>query len=134
MELLVGDIAKKAGVNMQTVKYYERRGLLLPVHRKDSGYRVYDEESIRRLKFIKQAQELGFSLKEIEELLKLRSSSSANKCAKVLGKAEAKLREVEEKATRLSKMGKVLQKLITDCRQRKTSDSCPILECCEAEC
>src|SRR5258708_29879077 len=94
MELLVGEIAKKAGVNLQTVKYYERRRLLLPVHRKDSGYRIYDEESVRRLKFIKQAQELGFSLREVEQLLELRSSSSANKCLKIVKKAEAKLKEV----------------------------------------
>ncbi len=133
MELLVGDVAKKAGVNMQTVKYYERRGLLLPVHRKDSGYRVYDEESVQRLKFIKQAQELGFSLREIEELLELRSSSSANKCSKAVRKAETKLKEVGEKMKRLSKMEKVLHKLIADCHQRKPSDDCPILECCEGE-
>ncbi len=133
MELLVGEIAKKAGVNLQTVKYYERRRLLLPVHRKDSGYRVYDEESVQRLKFIKQAQELGFSLREIEQLLELRSSSSANKCSKVVKKAEVKLKEVGEKMKHLSRMEKVLQKLIADCRQRKKSDFCPILKCCEGE-
>ena len=72
-------------------------------------------------------------MEEIKELLQLRSSNSGNKCTRVLGKAEDKLKEVGEKVRQLSKMGKVLQKLIGDCRQRKASDSCPILECCEGD-
>jgi len=73
----IGQAAKVTGVNIQTLRYYERRRLLSPISRKASGYRVYDEESLKRLRFIKNAQELGFSLKEISSLLDLKVSSKA---------------------------------------------------------
>ena len=131
MGMLAGELAKKGGVNFQTLRYYERRGLLLPTQRKSSGYRLYDEESLQRLHFIKEAQDLGFSLEEIGDLLKLRSSTSPAKCGKVMTKAEGKLNQIEDKVAQLTKMAEVLRGLIADCRKKRPSVLCPILACCE---
>ena len=80
--LKVGEVAKKAGVNLQTIHYYERRGLLPQPPRTGSNYRAYPEDSVRRVQFVKRAQELGFTLKEIKELLSLRARPRA-RCADV---------------------------------------------------
>ena len=70
--LSISQVAKRGGVNIQTIRYYERQGLLAPTSRTEAGYRIFSAESVRRIRFIKRAQELGFSLKEIEDLLSLR--------------------------------------------------------------
>lgn len=88
-QFTIGELARHAGVNIQTVHYYERRKLLLPVGRTDSGYRLYDEEALKRLRFIRHAKELGFTLEEIRGLLDLRIKSTTT-CDKVKEKTERK--------------------------------------------
>ena len=126
-ELTIGRVATQAGVNIQTIRYYERRGLLIPDGRRESGYRFYDEEAIRKLRFIKNAQELGFTLREISGLLRLRVSHRA-RCGDVKRKAEAKLRDVRAKIAGLKAMDRVLRNLVKTCRNQATTEHCPILK------
>jgi len=128
----IGKIARTAGVNIQTLRYYERRRLLSPGTRKASGYRLYDEGALKRLRFIKNAQELGFSLKEISELLNLRVSSKA-RCGDIQHKASKKLADVKLKIERLNAIEKVLKSLIKTCHREKTTEHCPILNALEEE-
>lgn len=130
--ITIGRVAKLARVNIQTVRYYERRGILAPDGHRESGYRLYTEEAIRRIRFIKNAQELGFTLDEIGDLLRLRVSHRA-RCADVRRKAEAKLRQVDEKIATLRSMRHILERLIRTCRKHGTTDACPILGSLEGE-
>ena len=91
-----GQLAKKAGVNPETVRYYEKTGLLPKAKRTESGYRLFSEEDVKRIKFIKRAKELGFTLKEIKELLELRFENQGE-CQEVRKLAEEKLQDVEKK-------------------------------------
>src|SRR6266849_4017343 len=125
--LTIGHLAKQAGVNLQTVLYYERRGLLPRPPRSASGYRLFPEEAGHRLKFIRRAQELGFSLKEIRELLSLRVSRAAS-CADIRVRAEAKLTDVRAKIRSLESLEKVLRKLTRACAGAGPVAECPILE------
>jgi MerR family mercuric resistance operon transcriptional regulator/MerR family gold-responsive transcriptional activator of gol and ges genes len=131
-QLTIGQLAKDAGVNIETIRYYERRHLLAPTSRLPSGYRLYNREAQRRLRFIKNAQVLGFTLHEIEELLDLRVSSKA-RCGDVQRRAEAKLRHVEAKVRDLQALGRALRSLLHDCRAGQPTDRCPILEALEDE-
>jgi len=123
----IGQLAKEAKVNIQTVRFYERQGILKPVLRPESGYRKYDANSLKRLHFILQAKELGFSLKEIQDLLNLRVRS-VQACDRVRAKAEKKLEDIKRKIVQLRNLEKTLKELISDCEQRQNSDCCPILE------
>jgi len=123
----IGQLAKKAHVNVQTIRFYERRGILKPIRREDSGYRKYDDDSLKRLHFIRQAKELGFSLKEIHELLSLRVRS-VQTCDRVRAKASEKLEEIRKKIIQLRDLEKTMKELILDCENRQVSDCCPILE------
>ncbi len=131
MNYLAGELAKKAKVNVETLRYYERNGLLKPHHRNSSGYRVFTDESLKRLKFIRKAKDLGFSLKETKELFGLKTGS-AKSCDRVRLKAISKLKDVEKKIKDLRLMENTLQKLVDDCENRVISDSCPIIETMEA--
>lgn len=136
-ELTIGQVAKKAGVNVQTIYFYERKKLVQPVKRKDtaishSGYRIYTDEEVQRIRFIKNAQGLGFSLKEISDLLRLRIDSKS-RCRLVQLKAGEKLKSVEEKMKQLSQLKKVLGNLLKACKNRKTTDACPILKSLQDE-
>jgi MerR family mercuric resistance operon transcriptional regulator/MerR family gold-responsive transcriptional activator of gol and ges genes len=126
----IGRLAKVVGVNIQTVRYYERLKLLTPTARRPSGYRVYGDEAIRRLCFIKNAQALGFTLREIVELLNLRVSSKSQ-CGDVLKKARAKLAQVEAKVQDLQALARTLRSLVRSCRVGQPTDPCPILKCLE---
>ena len=130
--LTIGQLAKKAQVNVETVRYYERRGLLPEPPRKESGYRQYSENDVSRLLFIKRAQTLGFTLKEILELLNLRVDPDTT-CGDVKRRAEAKIGDIEEKIRALQKMKKALTKLASTCRGRGPTSECPILEALSAE-
>ncbi len=101
--LTTGRLAREAGVNIDTVRYYEKRGLIQKPPRKDSGYRMFKEDAVKRIVFIKHAQEIGFSLNEIEELLFLRVSSKTT-CREVKKRTEAKITEVEEKILNLKRI------------------------------
>lgn len=123
----IGNLAKAAKVNIQTIRFYERKGILKPIQRRESGYRVYDGDSLRRLSFIRHAKELGFSLKEIQELLNLRVRSVQG-CDRVRSKAEKKLQDIQTKIDHLRELEGTLKELIQDCKNRKISDCCPILD------
>ncbi len=131
-EITIGGLAGAVGVNVQTVRYYERRRLLEPALRRESGYRVYHEDAARKLRFIKNAQELGFTLEEIRSLLDLRGGQSVN-CEKVRRKASAHAQDIKKRITRLRSMDRVLQQLIKTCRRRGQTDECPILRSLEAK-
>lgn len=132
MTLTIGKLAKEVGVNIQTIRYYERRKLLTPTDRKPSGYRVYDSEALKRLRFIKNAQALGFALQEITELLNLRVSSTA-RCGDVQRKAQAKLDQVKDKIRDLHALDRTLLALIRSCRAGQPTDRCPIVQSFEGE-
>ncbi len=130
--LKVGEVARRAGVNLQTVHYYERRGLLPSPPRTDANYRSYPAGAVLRVRFIKRAQDLGFTLKEIEELLSLRATPRAG-CADVRGRAEAKVRDIDEKIRTLEAMRRALTKLVGECSGRGPVTDCPILEALDTE-
>lgn len=127
----VGDIAEKVGVNVETLRYYEKIKIMPKPKRKESRYRIYDELDLRRLLFIKRAKELGFTLKEIKELLDLKIESTAT-CGDVKHLAEHKLNDIEERIKDLMNIKNVLLKLINQCVCEEVStDECPILEVIE---
>jgi len=130
--LTIGQLAKQAQVNVETVRYYERRGLIPEPHRRESGYREYSQEAVARLQFIKRAKGLGFSLKEIFDLLSLRVGPDAT-CGDVKRRAERKLADIEEKLQALQRMKKALTKLAAACRGRGPTSECPILEVLESK-
>lgn len=129
-ELKIGQLAKDVGVNIETIRYYERLNMLGPTSRLPSGYRLYNHEAQRRLRFIRNAQALGFTLHEIEELLDLKVSSKA-RCGDVQRRAEAKLRHVEVKVRDLQALARSLRNLIRTCRAGQPTDRCPILQSLE---
>lgn len=125
--LSIGQVAKHAKVNIQTIRYYEKRGLIPAPSRRDSGYRQYSLEMVDRIDFIKSAQELGFSLKEIQELLSLRYDSKTSRTT-IKRRVEVKVADIEEKVEALQGMKKALLRLVAACNQRGGSGECPILE------
>lgn len=125
--LTIGALAKEAGVNLETVRFYERRGLLPQPPRSQAGYRMYTSDAARRLRFIKRAQELGFSLKEIEELLSLRLSPRATS-AQVRTHAKNKIKDIEAKIHTLEAMKQSLSRLISECPGCAPVSECPILD------
>ncbi len=131
-DLKVGEVAKQAGVNLQTIHYYERRGLLPKPPRTGSNYRAYPENAVLRVRFIKRAQELGFTLKEIKELLSLRAAPRT-RCADVRERAEAKVQDIDGKVRTLQAMRKALTKLIGECSGSGPVSQCPILEALDSE-
>ncbi len=130
--MTIGQLARQGGVGVQTVRFYERHGLLTSSARTASGYRLYPEDAARRLAFIRNAKELGFSLREIAELLSLRADPSGS-CGDVRRQAEAKLREVESRIRRLERIRDTLQGLAEACSGWGGLDTCPILESLEPE-
>ncbi len=128
----IGALASDAGVNVETIRFYERKGLLRKPPRKSSGYRQYQAEDSQRIRFIKRAQDLGFTLKEIAELLELDTDPTAT-CGDMRGQAERKLSEVESKIKDLNRMKKTLKRLADACGENKKAvQSCRILDCFES--
>ena len=125
--LTSGELAREAGVNVQTLRYYERRKLLPAPERSPSGYRQYTKEDLRRVRFIKRAQELGFSLEEIRDLLSLRVEG-AEACDEVREKTEAKMWEVDRKMMDLRRVKKTLSRLVEACHEGRDTGACPILD------
>jgi MerR family mercuric resistance operon transcriptional regulator len=125
--LLIGEVARAARVNIQTLRYYERRRLLRPPQREPNGYRRYDGEAVRIVRFVKQAQALGFSLKEIKELLALRLDPRRS-CGDVRVRAEAKLADIDQKIAGLRAMKVTLTRFIAACSGRGPVRECPILD------
>lgn len=125
--LRTAEVAEQAGVNVETLRFYERKGILAEPPRRASGYREYPPETVERVRFIKRAQELGFSLKEVQDLLDLRQTARA-KAGRVRKVAEAKLEEIDHKIRDLEAMKKSLTDLLCACDGQKTIASCPIIE------
>jgi MerR family transcriptional regulator, copper efflux regulator len=129
--LTIGELAKKARVNRETVRYYERRRLLGPPARSPSGYRVFSEDTLRRLRFIRHAKVLGFSLGEIRELLTLRVAR-VDACERVLGRVQAKRNEIDRKISALQDMKDALSALASACSKGSKTNECPVLDALEA--
>jgi len=122
----IGEAAEQAGVNIQTLRYYERRGLLPRPPRRESGYRDFSTETVRVVRFIKRAQELGFSLDEIEDLLRLRRDRVTNR-RRVRALAGKRLDQVDAKIAQLQRMRNALSHLVHTCEHGSTPE-CPIIE------
>ncbi len=123
----IGQVAKAAGVGIDAVRFYEREGLIEEPPRQASGYRAYPGSVVSRLSFIRHAKELGFTLKEIRELLALRVDPKAS-CSAVEKRAQAKITDIEERIRSLQRMRRTLRKLVEACDGRKPTSECPILE------
>lgn len=131
--LTIGVLAQQTGVSLEAIRFYERRSLIPNPPRTKSGYRAYPPETAKRLRFIKRAQELGFSLKEVKELLALRASPTA-KGSDVRKRTSAKIQEIEAKIRTLAGMKDALVKLAQTCPGGCCPASeCPILEGFEDE-
>lgn len=130
MTLTIGNLADQAAVNVQTLRYYERRGLLPAPPRTDGGYRQYPPDSVARVRFIKRAQLLGFSLKEIAELLDLRVHPRRS-CSDMRRKAVAKRTEIDQKIRSLKDLRAALDDLIEACDSNTPTKECPIIESLE---
>ena len=123
----IGKLALRVEVSADTVRYYEKEGLLAPATKTDAGYRLYDTDAVRRLRFIRQAQQCGFSLAEIRELLALKNSDAAC-CKDVRGVAINKKLQLEHKIKALQAMSQALTELIAVCDdEARPLDACPIL-------
>src|SRR3712207_268029 len=112
--LTSGELAELAKVHIETLRYYERRGLIERPPRRASNYRLYPEDAVRRVRFIKRAQELGFSLKDIKELLSLRTAPETE-CGEIRARAEAKIVDINEKIRVLMAMKSALSTLVAQC-------------------
>ncbi len=122
--LTIGHLARATGVNIETVRYYQRIGLIQEPQKPLTGYRVYQTETIDRIKFIKRAQPLGFSLQEIAELLALGDGH----CDDVRFRAEQKQRHIDQQIKDLQKLRRTLGKLIKTCQSDGDTSHCPIVE------
>lgn len=124
MSLSIGKLASKVGVSIDTVRYYERKQLLMPMSRTASGYRVYSLESVKQLRFVRKAQGLGFSLQEIKELLDLTLMPEKD-CGDIRGRTQRKISEIEKKIDDLRAMQSALTKLADFC----PGEGSPLEEC-----
>lgn len=120
-------LAKCGGINLQSVRFYEQQGLLPRPPRTRAGYRIFPPDAVRRVRFIKRAQQMGFSLKEIKELFALRADSRST-CGEVRRRAEAKRLDIETKIRDLRRMTRTLSQLAAACGRRDATSACPILQ------
>ena len=125
--LTIGELAKESGVHLETIRYYEREGLMLVPPRKTSRHRAYPSSATRRLRFIKRVQELGFTLSEIRELLMLRAEPGED-CSEVCRQAQQKLAEVRVKIGQLQAIEEALLRLTAGCSGDRPVSECGILE------
>jgi Hg(II)-responsive transcriptional regulator len=132
MALTTGQLARRARVNSETIRFYERRGLLPEPPRSSGGYRLYDEEAVDRIRFIKRAQHLGFSLEEVDELLSLRADEDAA-TDDVRRRSRDKIREIEAKIHDLQRMKDELERLVAACSGYAPASACSILRAIAAD-
>jgi MerR family copper efflux transcriptional regulator len=125
--MTVGTAARRAGVKIDTIRYYERRALLPKSPRTQAGYRSLTDETVQRLRFIKHAQALGFTLNEIKQLLALRVTPGKT-CADVRSRAEAKTADIERKIRSLQVMKRALQQFVSACESDGPASKCSFLE------
>lgn len=126
MTMTVGRLAAATGVNVSTVRYYERRGLIPPPRRTATGYRQYETSIVARIRFIKAAQRLGFSLDEIGDLLSLRVDAPGS-CRAVVEATRAKLTATRSRIEELERLELVLERLVRSCLDGGRTDDCPVL-------
>ena len=128
----IGAVASRANVKKETVRYYEKRELIPKPDRRRSGYRIFTQRHIDQIRFIKRAQELGFTLSEIKELLELRMDEETT-CSEIKSEAEEKYRDVTEKIEDLQRIKETLLELIDSCAGEGPKGECPILGALEGE-
>ena len=128
--LTIGTFAKAAEVNVETIRFYQRKGLLSEPDKPSGSIRRYGEADVARIRFVKSAQRLGFSLDEIAELLRLEDGT---RCREASILAEQKLKDVREKLAELTRMESVLSELICACHATKGSVSCPLIDSLQRE-
>ena len=126
-DMTIGRLAERSGVNVETIRFYERKGLIAQPTRPVSGYRKYDELTAGRIRFIQRAQELGFTLSEIRQLLSLRVDPRTS-CADVRAKAKDKVADIDGKLATLRRMRRALVQITNTCSGAGPTSDCPILE------
>jgi Hg(II)-responsive transcriptional regulator len=126
-----GEVAAQAGVNVQTLRYYERVGLLPEPSRRESGYRVYGADAVRTVRFIKRAQELGFGLREADALLGL-AAGGPESCEAARGLAGEKIAELDRRIADLQAMRDSLERLAATCARPRGDRECPLVHAMEA--
>src|SRR3984957_12101027 len=129
-KLTIGQVATEGGVNVETIRYYQRRGLLEEPEKPVGGYRTYPKEIVKRIRFIKRAQALGFTLEEVAELLQL---DVADGCANSCDLAERKLTVIDQKIAELAAMRRALAKLMAQCDKKARRGACPIIQSLQRE-
>lgn len=125
--MTIGQLAKQTGVGIETIRFYERKGLLPCPERRTSGYRQFGEEALTRMQFIRRAQGVGFTLREIEALLRLRDNPTATR-EEVRTHVSAKIDDIDAKIREMRRMRKELQELLESCSGDGTTEDCPIIE------
>jgi Hg(II)-responsive transcriptional regulator len=133
MSLRIGKLAEAAGVGVETIRFYERRGLLAQPARRQSGYREYATEDVTRIRFIKSAQQLGFTLKEISELIRLEQDANGQ-CGDVQTRATEKMRGIDEKIAALMSMRSELERLSGCCPSDQKLTECRLVACLSGTC
>ena len=131
MAVTIGRLADLAGVNVETIRFYERKDLVTQPPKPWKGYRQYPDETIRRLTFIKRSKSLGFTLNEISELLSLSEDAKAT-CGNIEERAKKKIAEIDERIARLESMKRALEILSARCTGEGPTSSCPLLEALSA--
>lgn len=130
--LTIGTVARKGGVSVETLRFYEREGLIPAPDRAANGYRLYASDAVARVRFIKRAQDVGFTHKDIKELLSLRADPRAS-CRDVRNRATRKLKDIEAKMAVLERMRSVLAAWVEECPSRGPVDECPIIDALESD-
>jgi Hg(II)-responsive transcriptional regulator len=125
-----GQVADQAGVNVQTLRYYERRGLLPAPQRRASGYRMYGPDAVRVVRFVKRAQQLGFSLDQVESLLEL-ADGGPDSCDGARRLATDKITDLDRRIAELTSMRESLQRLVDTCQRPRQQRECPLLHSIE---
>ena len=125
--LTIGEVAKAAQVGVETIRFYEREGLIAEPPRRRSGYRQYPPDTVRRVQFIRHAKDLGFTLKEIAELLAMRVAAGKT-CADVRALARAKISDIDRRMDDLQRVREALERVARRCRGEGPTSECPILD------
>jgi MerR family mercuric resistance operon transcriptional regulator len=133
MNLRIGKLAEAAGVGVETIRFYERRGLLAQPARRASGYREYAPDDVARIRFIKSAQQLGFTLKEITELMQLERDANAQ-CGDVQARAAEKMRGIDAKIAALTSMRTELERVSACCPSDQPLALCKLMSCVSGTC
>lgn len=134
VNMTIGKLAKEAGVGVETVRFYERKGLIRKPQKRESGFRTYSQDDVTRIRFIRRAQELGFTLREVKELIELQSKRKMTG-GQVQKKADGKIQEIQQKILDLKKMEESLRQLSQVCGEGEQAiKECRFLDCFEKGC